>query len=78
VRALESQTLSTTATCFQCDGDGSRTGLKIRWGNTRVGSSPTFGTDCKMLNSVSRSDRNVRLVPLRLKLRIFPRMARVI
>jgi hypothetical protein len=24
---------------------GRRTGLKIRWGNTRVGSSPTFGTE---------------------------------
>src|SRR5271166_3430423 len=44
VRALDLQTLSTTATCFQCDGDGRRAGLKIRWGNTRVGSSPTFGT----------------------------------
>jgi hypothetical protein len=43
VRALDSQTLSTTATCFQCDGDGRRAGLKIWWGNTRVGSSPTFG-----------------------------------
>jgi hypothetical protein len=30
VRALESQTLSTTATCFQCDGDGRRAGLEIR------------------------------------------------
>src|SRR3954449_7439423 len=24
--------------------NGRRAGLKIRWGNTRVGSSPTFGT----------------------------------
>ena len=39
VRTLDSQTLSTTATCFQCDGDGRRAGLKIRWDNTRVGSS---------------------------------------
>ena len=30
VLALDSQTLSTTATCFQCDGYGRRTGLKIR------------------------------------------------
>jgi hypothetical protein len=44
VRALDSQTLSTTATCFQCDGDGRRAGLKIRWCKARVGSSPTFGT----------------------------------
>ena len=26
------------------DGIGRRDGLKIRWGQTRVGSSPTFGT----------------------------------
>ena len=31
MRALDPQTLSTTATCFQCDGDGRRAGLKIRW-----------------------------------------------
>jgi len=31
VRALVSQTLSTTATCFQCHGYGRRTGLKIRF-----------------------------------------------
>ena len=30
MRALDSQTLSTTATCFQCHGYGRRTGLKIR------------------------------------------------
>jgi hypothetical protein len=29
VRALDSQTLSTSATCFQSDGDGRRAGLKI-------------------------------------------------
>jgi hypothetical protein len=44
VLGLNSQTLSITATCFQCHGYGRRAGLKIRWGNTRVGSSPTFGT----------------------------------
>jgi hypothetical protein len=30
VRALDSQTLSTAATCFQCHGYGRRPGLKIR------------------------------------------------
>ena len=44
MRALDSQTLSTTATCFQCDGDGRRAGLKIRSSQEGVGSSPTFGT----------------------------------
>jgi hypothetical protein len=44
VLALDSQTLRITATCFQCHGYGRRPGLKIRWGNTRVGSSPTIGT----------------------------------
>jgi hypothetical protein len=56
----------------QRQADGRRAGLKIRWGNTRVGSSPTFGTYCKVLNSVARSDGSMRLVPLRLKLRISP------
>ena len=45
MRALDSQTLSTTATCFQCDGDGRRTGLKIRSSQEGVGSSPNFGVD---------------------------------
>ena len=45
MRALDSQTLSTTATCFQCDGDGRRAGLKIRSSQEGVGSSPTFGTE---------------------------------
>jgi hypothetical protein len=44
VRALDSQTLSTTATCFQFDGDGRRAGLKIGSAQEGVGSSPTFGT----------------------------------
>ena len=35
---LDSQTLSTTTTCFQCDGDGRRAGLKILW--VGVGNSP--------------------------------------
>jgi hypothetical protein len=42
VGALDSQTLRTTATCFQCDGDGRRSGLKIRSSKEGVGSSPTF------------------------------------
>ena len=56
MRALDSQTLSITATCFQYHGTGRGTGLKIRWGNTRVGSSPTFGTE-----TIARADwRKVR------------------
>ena len=43
MRALDSQTLSTTATCFQYHEDGRRTGLKIRSSQEGVGSSPTFG-----------------------------------
>ena len=42
--ALDSQTLSITATCFQYHGYGRRTGLKIRSSQEGVGSSPTFGT----------------------------------
>jgi hypothetical protein len=30
--------------CFQNHGYGRSPGLKIQWGDTRVGSSPTFGT----------------------------------
>ncbi len=44
VLALDSQTLSTSATCFECHGNGRRTGLKIRSSQEGVGSSPTFGT----------------------------------
>ena len=44
VTALHSKPLSITATCFQYHEYGRRTGLKIRSGNTGVGSSPTFGT----------------------------------
>ena len=40
----------------QYQTDGRRAGLKIRSSQEGVGSSPTFGTDCKMLNSVARSD----------------------
>ena len=43
VRALDSQTLSTTATCFQYHEYGRRTGLKIRSSQEGVGSSLTFG-----------------------------------
>jgi len=43
VNALQSKPLSITARCFQYHEYGRRTGLKIRWGNTRMGSSPTFG-----------------------------------
>jgi hypothetical protein len=52
VTALKTRTLSTTATCFQCDGDGRRAGLKMRWGNTCVCSSPTFGTGAHIAISV--------------------------
>ena len=43
VTRVKTKTLSIAATCFQYHEYGRRTGLKIRWGNTRVGSSPTFG-----------------------------------
>ena len=56
MRALDSQTLSTTATCFQCDGDGRRAGLKIRSSQEGVGSSPTFGN-----RVLRRIDCNARL-----------------
>ncbi len=56
VTALNPRTLNVTATCFQYHDYGRRTGLKIRSSQEGVGSSPTFGTDCKMLNSVARSD----------------------
>jgi hypothetical protein len=44
VRALDPQTLSITATCFQYHGTGRGTGLKIRSSQEGVGSSPNFGT----------------------------------
>jgi hypothetical protein len=36
--------LTAIPTRYQYHACGRRAGLKIRWGNTRVGSSPTFGT----------------------------------
>ena len=42
--ALDPQTLSINATCFQYHGTGRRPGLKIRSSQEGVGSSPTFGT----------------------------------
>jgi hypothetical protein len=53
VTDLQSMPLSITATCFQSHEYGRRTGLKIRSSQEGVGSSPTFGTDCKMLDSVA-------------------------
>ncbi len=50
VRALDSESLSITATCFQYHGYGRRTGLKIRSSQEGVGSSPTFGIKCIMLS----------------------------
>jgi hypothetical protein len=44
VRALDSQTLTTTAMCSLYHGYGRRTGLKIRSSRGGVGSRPTFGT----------------------------------
>ena len=68
MRALDSQTLSTTATCFQCHGDGRRAGLKIRSSQEGVGSSPTFGTtnlrlitnlpNCPTFSSIERFDES--------------------
>ena len=45
VTGFQATALSVAPTCSQYHGNGRRTGLKIRWGNTRVGSSPTFGTE---------------------------------
>jgi hypothetical protein len=55
VRALDSQTLSTTATCFQRHADGRRAGLKIRSSQEGVGSSPTFGTELGYFFSTTRT-----------------------
>ena len=48
--ALDPQTLSITATCFQYHEYSRRTGLKIRSRQGGVGSSLTFGTEFKMLS----------------------------
>ena len=45
VTALKPKPSRVTATCFQYHVYGRRTGLKIRSGNTRVVSSPTFDTE---------------------------------
>ena len=55
MRALDSQTLSTTATCFQYHDYGRRTGLKIRSSQEGVGSSPTFGTEFGYIFSTTRT-----------------------
>ena len=52
VTALQSKSLSITATCFQYHEYGRRTGLKIRSPQGGVGSSPTFGTDAHIAISV--------------------------
>ncbi len=54
VRALDLQTSSTTATCFQCHDYGRRTGLKIRSSQEGVGSSPTFGAEIDYFFSTTR------------------------
>jgi hypothetical protein len=55
VRALDSQTLSTTATYSQYHGYGRRAGLKIRSPQGGVGSSPTFGTEFVYTLSTTRT-----------------------
>ena len=55
VTGLKTKTLSIAATCFQYHEYGRRAGLKIRWGNTRVGSSPTFGTEFVYTLSTTRT-----------------------
>jgi len=63
VRALNSPTLSTTATCFQYHEYGRRTGLKIRSLQEGVGSSPTFGTiDSRLIATYRSACRGNRLV----------------
>ena len=57
MRALDSQTLSSTATCFQYHEYGRRTGLKIRSWQQGVGSSPTFGTIDLSLVATGRAAR---------------------
>ena len=54
VRALDSQTLGTTATCSQCDGYGRRPGLEIRSAQEGVG-SVTFGTGFRDVLSTTRT-----------------------
>jgi hypothetical protein len=44
VLAMDPQTLSINATCFQYHEYGRRAGLKIRSSQGGVGSSPTFGS----------------------------------
>ena len=44
VTVCQISNLTVSPTCFQCDGDGRRAGLKIRSSQEGVGSSPTFGT----------------------------------
>ena len=52
VRALDSETLSTTATCSQYHVYGRSPGLKIRSSQEGGGSSLTFGTDAHIAISV--------------------------
>ncbi len=57
MRALELQTLSTTATRFQRDGDGGRGGLKIGFSQEGVSSSSTFGTEHSSFLKATRPPR---------------------
>ena len=55
VTALKPKPLSVTPTCFQYHVYGRSPGLKTRWGNTRVGSSPTFGIEFVYSFSTTRT-----------------------
>jgi hypothetical protein len=47
VTACRASNSTVNPTCFQRHADGRRVGLKIRWGNTRVGSSATIQARCQ-------------------------------
>ncbi len=54
VTVCQASNLTVSPTCFQRHAYGSNAGLKIRWGNTRVGSSPTFGNSPLTIYMLSR------------------------
>ncbi len=62
--ALDSQTLSITATCFQYHEYGRRAGLKIRSSQEGGGSSPTFGISGLRHIPQSSSQRQERYHPV--------------
>jgi hypothetical protein len=49
--------LTASPTCFQRHAGGRRAGLKIQWGNSRSGSSPTFGIRYVLRLATCRNSR---------------------